>query len=172
MMNDTTNINLNDLPVTLEEDEAMLAMEQARLPHKEGWDNAAPETPALPIQDLALMSSLIHTFTKHIETLVDQRFAALVESHRTLALMDENMRDAITEMIDDKIGEHEYDKDHKNDADIETEVSNHVEYFLRQGDHQFITERNLSEKVSDVLEEILEDRVREVIDNASVTISI
>lgn len=53
MMNDTTNINLNDLPVTLEEDEAMLAMEQARLPHKEGWDNAAPQTPALPIQDLA-----------------------------------------------------------------------------------------------------------------------
>lgn len=172
MMNDTTNINLNDLPVTLEEDEAMLAMEQARLPHKEGWDNAAPQTPALPIQDLALMSSLLHTFTKHIETFVDQRFAALVESHRTLALMDENMRDAITEMIDDKIAEHEADHPHKNDDDIETEVSNHVEYFLRQGNHQFIPERNLSEKVSDVLDEILEDRINAALSNASIEISI
>ena len=156
MMNDTTNQTnpIDDLHITMED-----------------GPTQTNETP-LPVHDYALMASLINTFTKHIERIVDQRFAALVESHRTLALMDESMRDAITEMIDDKIGEHEYDKDHKNDADIESEVGSHVEYFLRQGDHQFITERNLSEKVSDVLEEILEDRVREVIDNASVTISI
>lgn len=172
MMNDTTNINLNDLPVTLEEDEAMLAMEQARLPHKEGWDNAAPETPAKSIAEYALLGTVLQAVDSYIKAAVEKEFARLVEAHRTLALMDENMRDAITEMIDDKIAEHEADHPHKNDDDIETEVSNHVEYFLRQGDHQFITERNLSEKVSDVLEEILEDRVREVIDNANVTISI
>ena len=170
MMNDTTNQTnpIDDLHVTMEEDEAMFALEQAQ----QDATPTPPEAPPLPLQDYALMASLIRTFTKHIETLVDQRFAALVESHKTLALMDESMRDAITEMIDDKIGEHEYDKDHKNDDDIESEVSNHVEYFLRQGDHQFITERELSEKVSDVLDEVLEDRVRDVIDNATVNISI
>ena len=120
MMNDNT-VNLNDLPITLEEDEAMKALEKAKQD-----DTQTNETP-LPVHDYALMASLINTFTKHIERIVDQRFAALVESHQTMKLMDESMRDAITEMIDDKIGEHEYDKDHKNDADIESEVGSHVE---------------------------------------------
>ena len=156
MMNDTTNQTnpIDDLHITMEDEPTQ-----------------TNETP-LPLKELGLLGDLMRILTRHVETLVDQRFAALVESHRTLALMDESMRDAITEMIDDKIGEHESDHEHKNDDDIESEVSNHVEYFLRQGDHQFITERELSEKVSDVLDEVLEDRVRDVIDNATVNISI
>lgn len=154
MMNDNT-ANSPILHITMEED----------------TNTPTNETP-LPVHDYALMASLINTFTKHIERIVDQRFAALVESHQTMKLMDESMRDAITEMIDDKIGEHEYDKDHKNDADIESEVGSHVEYFLRQGDHQFVTERELSEKVSDVLDEILSDRINEALSNASIEIRI
>lgn len=155
MMNDTTNQTnpIDDMHITMEDAPTQ----------PEGY----PTTP-----EYTLMASLIRTFTKHIETLVDQRFAALVESHRTLALMDESMRDAITEMIDDKIGEHEYDNYHKNDADIESEVSNHVEYFLRHGNHQFITERELIEKVSYVLDEMLEERLNDVPSNATVSISI
>ena len=170
MMNDTTNQAnpIDDLHVTMEEDEAMFALEQAQ----QDATPTPPEAPPLPVHDYALMASLINTFTKHIERIVDQRFAALVESHRTLALMDESMRDAITEMIDDKIGEHESDHEHKNDDDIESEVSNHVEYFLRQGNHQFITERELGEKVSDVLDEILQDRINDALSNASIEISI
>ena len=152
MMNDTANSPLN---ITMHEDTT----------------NPANETP-LPVHDYALMASLINTFTKHIERIVDQRFAALVESHRTLALMDESMRDAITEMIDDRVCAHEDSHEHKNDDDIESEVSNHVEYFLRQGKHQFITERELGEKVSEVLDEILEDRINASLSNASIEISI
>ena len=166
MMNDTTNSNLNDLPVTLEEDEAMQALEQAK---QDG--TPTNETP-VPLQDFAFMAGIVKVLNNYIETLVDQRFAALVESHKTLALMDESMRDAITEMIDDRIGDHETGFEHKNDEDIETEVSNHVEYFLRQGDHQFVTERELSEKVSDVLDEILEERLNDALSNASIEISI
>lgn len=166
MMNDTTNINLNDLPITMEEDEAMQALEKAKQD-----DTQTNETP-VPLQDFAFMAGIVKVLNNYIETLVDQRFAALVESHKTLALMDESMRDAITEMIDDRVCAHEDSHEHKNDDDIESEVSNHVEYFLRQGDHQFITERELSEKVSDVLDEILEERLNAALSNATIDISI
>ena len=156
MMNDTTNQTnpIDDLHITMED-----APTQTN------------ETP-LPLKELGLLGDLMRILTRHVETLVDQRFAALVESHKTLALMDESMRDAITEMIDDRVCAHEDSHEHKNDDDIESEVGSHVEYFLRQGDHQFVTERELSEKVSDVLDEILEDRIRDTIDNATVSISI
>ena len=156
MMNDTTNQTnpIDDLHITMED-----------------GPTQTNETP-LPVHDYALMASLINTFTKHIERIVDQRFAALVESHQTMKLMDESMRDAITEMIDDRVCAHEDSHEHKTDDDIESEVSNHVEYFLRQGNHQFITERELSEKVSDVLDEILEERLNDALSNATVSISI
>ena len=159
MMNDTTNHTtpIDDLHITMEED--------TNTP-------TPPEAPPLPVHDYALMASLINTFTKHIERIVDQRFAALVESHQTMKLMDDNMQLAIANLIDDRIHEHESDHEHKNDDDIESEVSNHVEYFLRQGNHQFITERELSEKVSDVLDEILEERLNDALSNATVNISI
>lgn len=152
MMNDTAN---NPLNITMHEDTT----------------NPTNETP-LPVHDYALMASLINTFTKHIERIVDQRFAALVESHQTMKLMDENMQLAIANLIDDRIHEHESDHEHKNDEDIENEVSNHFDYYMRQGNHDFITERNLSEKVGDVLDEILNDRINDALSNASIEISI
>lgn len=164
--NTTTNPTpINDLPVTMEENEAMQALEKAQ-------HATQPEAPPLPLQDYAFMAALIRTFTKHIETLVDQRFAALVESHRTLALMNEDLEEQIIGMIDDRIDDHESHHEHKTDADIESEVAHHVEYFMRQGDHDFITERQLSEKISDVLDEILSDRINASLSNASIEISI
>ena len=134
--------------------------------------NQPDETP-LPMQDYALMAALIATFTRHIETLVDQRFAALVESHKTLALMDENMQLAIANLIDERIGEHESDKAHPSDSDIESEVNEGIERYVRFGSHDFfITESRLSEKVSDVLDEILDDRIRNALDNATISISV
>lgn len=164
MMNDTT-ASLNNLPVTMEEDEAMLALEKAR------QDAPTNETP-LPVHDYALMASLIGTFTKHIERIVDQRFAALVESHQTMKLMDDDMRESIAQMIEYRIECHEHDNEHKTDEDIENEVSNHFDYYMRQGNHDFITERNLSEKVGDVLDDIIEDRINAALSNASIEISI
>lgn len=153
MMNDTTNNadpnDPNDLPVTMGEDGAML-----------------------PLKELGFLGDLMRILTRHVETLVDQRFAALVESHRTLALMDEGLRDAITEMIDDRVCAHEDSHEHKTDFDIESEVSEHFGYLVRQGQHDFVTERQLSEKISDVLDEVLEGRIRDTIDNATVSISI
>ena len=156
MMNDTTNQTnpIDDLHITMED-----------------GPTQTNETP-LPLKELGLLGDLMRILTNHIETLVDQRFAALVESHRTLKLMDEGLQRAITEMIDDRVCAHEDSHEHKTDDEIESEVSNHFDYYMRQGNHDFITERNLSEKVSDVLDEILEDRVRDVVDNASISISI
>ena len=135
-------------------------------------DKAETNEAPIPIKDFALLGTMLKALTDHIERVVDRRFAALVESHQTMKLMDENMQLFVANLIDDRIHEHEQDHEHKTDEDIETEVSNHVEYFLRQGDHQFITERDLSEKVSDVLDEVLEDRVRDLLDGASISVSL
>ena len=160
-MYNIVNNDLNNLPITMEEDEAMQALEKAM------QETAKPEAPALPMQDYALMASLISTFTKHIETLVDQRFAALVESHKTLKLMDEEMQLAIANLIDDRIHEHESDKDHFDEGEIEY----HVDHQIRNSS-EIVSEKRVEEIVSDALDEILEDRVRDLLSNASVEISV
>ena len=56
--------------------------------------------------------------------------------------------------------------------DMLVETKFHAMLQNRQGSHEFITERQLSEKVGDVLDEILDDRVSELLDNATVSINV
>lgn len=154
-MNDNHNPADTPMPITMVEE-----------------TNEAP----MPLRELGVLGDLMRILTRHVETLVDQRFAALVESHKTLALMDENMKDAITEMIDDAIetalDRHTDDSPHHSEGDIESTVSDHFEYLIRQGNHELVTERQLSEKVGDVLDEILSDRINDALSGASIEISV
>lgn len=171
MMNETNqNPAINDMPITLEEDEAMLALEQARLPKKEGWDNAQPETAGIPIQDFALLGTMLKALTDHIERVVERQFAALVENHKTLALMDDSMRTAITEMIDDRIHEHEQDNDHWTVEALDSNTEAFMDSYMRQS--EYVTEGRLADKVSDLLEDILEDRMQSLLNNASIEINL
>lgn len=124
-------------------------------------------TAGIPIQDFALLGTMLKALTDHIERVVERQFAALVESHRTLKLMDEEMQLAIANLIDDRIHEHESDKDHLDEGEIEY----HVDHQIRNSS-EIVSEKRVEEIVSDALEEILEDRVRDILSNASIDINL
>jgi len=121
---------------------------------------------------LPLINMLLATFEKHIDMLVETKFHAMMQNRQALTLLDDALADKIEAMVKDAIEEHESDYAHPSDEDIENEVDHHLEHFVRQGSHEFITERQLSEKVSDVLDEILDDRINQALSGASIEITV
>lgn len=121
---------------------------------------------------LPLINMLLATFEKHIDMLVETKFHAMMQNRQALTLLDEALADKIEALIADAIDNHESHCAHPSDEDIENEVDHHLEHFVRQGSHEFITERQLSEKVSDVLDEILDDRINSALSGATVEISV
>ncbi len=124
------------------------------------------------LQSVALVAALLAPLNAHIQRIVEDKFNEMVENLKVMQLMDDNLKETITEMIDDKISEHTDNEPHKNDGDIESEVDHLVEAYLRQGNHGFVTERELSEKVTDTLDEVLEEKVQALLNNASVEITL
>ncbi len=135
-------------------------------------DGPAPEPEVEHHVALPLINMLLATFEKHIDMLVETKFAQLVQNHKTLSLMDDVLEDKISNMIAEVLEAHENDCAHPSDEDIENEVDQHLEHFVRQGSHAFITERQLSEKVGDVLVEILDDRINQALSGASIEITV
>lgn len=127
---------------------------------------ATKEDPAMP----ALMHVLLAAFEKHVDMLVETRFAALVESHKTLALMDENMRKAIAEMIDDRLDDHTNAHEHWTEEQLDNNTEAYLDSYMRNND--YITENQLAEKVGDVLDDVLSEKLESLLDGASVSISI
>lgn len=147
-MND--NLNENAMPITMED------------------TTPEPEHHVSP----SLINVFLTAFEKHIDMLVETKFNAMLQNKMALTLLDEALADKIEAMVADAIDEHENDHAHPSDEDIENEVDHHLEHFVRQGSHEFITERELSEKVSDVLDEILDDRINSALSGATVEISV
>lgn len=142
-------------------------------------DNNTPSTTPSPIQaqipdlqSVALIAALLAPLNAHIQRIVETKFNEMVANLKVMQLMDDNLKETITEMIDDKISEHTDNAPHKDDGDIESEVDHLVEAYMHQGNHGFVTERELSEKVTDTLDEVLEERVQELLSNASVEITL
>lgn len=129
--------------------------------------NATPPTPVKPIAEYALLGTVLQAIDGYIKAVVEREFARLIEAKKTLALMDEGLRDAITEMIDDKISEHEREKDHIDEGDMEYQI----DHYLRNS-NEVVSERRVGEIVNDALEEVLEDRINDALSNATVSISI
>lgn len=120
----------------------------------------------------SLINVFLSAFEKHIDMLVETKFHAMLQNRQALTLLDEALADKIEAMMVEAIGKHEYSCSHPSDEDVESEVSQHLEHFVRQGSHEFITERQLSEKVSDVLVEILDDRINQALSGASIEITV
>lgn len=127
---------------------------------------ATKEDPAMP----ALMHVLLAAFEKHVDMLVETRFAALVESHKTLALMDDGMKTAISLMIDEAIENHEAEQDHWTEEQLDHNTEAFMDSWARNND--YITENQLAEKVGDVLDDVLSEKLESLLDGASVSISI
>lgn len=133
-------------------------------------DKAETNEAPIPIKDFALLGTMLKALTDHIERVVDRRFAALVESHKTLALMDDGMKTAISLMIDEAIENHEAEQDHWTEEQLDHNTEAFMDAWARNND--YITENQLAEKVGDVLDDVLSEKLESLLDGASVSISI
>lgn len=133
-------------------------------------DKAETNEAPIPIKDFALLGTMLKALTDHIERVVDRRFAALVENHKTLALMDDDMKTAISLMIDEAIENHEAEQDHWTEEQLDHNTEAFMDAWARNND--YITENRLDEKVSDVLDDVLQEKLESLLDNATVNISI
>lgn len=124
------------------------------------------------LQSVALIAALLAPLNAHIQRIVETKFNEMVANLKVMQLMDDSLKETITEMIDDKISEHTDNAPHKGDGDIEEDVTHQFDYLVRHGDHGFVTERELSEKVTDTLDEVLEEKVQALLNNASVEITL
>ncbi len=161
MMNDTTNTT--PLPITMHEDDAQ-----------------PQQTPLFDPNLLNFYTAkLYEQLYSHIERLVERRFNQLVDNTKALSLMDEELKNTITELIDDAISNHEnnYDHDSFTTADnvsdqITDEVDTHIANFLHHANHDLVTEDKVAELVRDAMSEEFDEMLESKLDNATISISL
>ncbi len=103
------------------------------------------------------------TIRKYLHRIVETKFNELLQNTKALSLMDEGLRVCITEMIDDRIGEHEMEKDHYNEEDIITMAADEVRDQINTQD--VMTKRNMQVYMNDYLNEELDGLVDTAVDN-------
>lgn len=110
-----------------------------------------------------LTARLFESIRPHIEELVQRTFDRLVQNTKALSLMDEALREYITEQIDDRISEHESDKDHIDEEDIRTYAADEARDVIRNED--VMTKDNMETYINDYLDEELDGRIEMVLDS-------
>jgi hypothetical protein len=120
-----------------------------------------------------LLWKLINTFNQHVNELVEKKINDIMQSHATMALIDEKTEDRIVELIEDRIREHESDNDHVDRDEVNDTVATHiahtdfsdtirrsVEEIINDGD--YATEERVEELIG---EHDFEESVKEVLRN-------
>jgi hypothetical protein len=102
-------MNLNDTPITMDE----------------------PQQPVHAVHH-ALIDALLSQFTKHIDMLVETKFAAMLANRNALTLMDDEMYKRIEVMIDYAITEHEGSSDHLDEANVEQTAADTARETLKE----------------------------------------
>lgn len=173
---------MNDNNLTAQE-KATLAT--ALLPQRP--DNTTPlhvtmheEAPVEHAQDYPMVAMLLDMLTKmekHIDMLVETKFNHLVANTKALSLMDEGLKESITEMIDEAIGAHCNFYDHSDITStdevsdiIASEIDDHISRYLSHHEHDLVSESRLAELVRDTLDEQLDEAIERKIDNATISI--
>lgn len=142
--------------------------------------NETNQTEGITMQETkeeALQARLIYdvltAFDKYVNKLVERRFQDMVENTKALKLMDDGLKVAIAEMVDDKLDEH--NADHMTEDDLDR--------YMRRLD--IITESRAYEIARDVIAEDvdvdndietwadnnLEDKIKEVLSEATLSVS-
>jgi hypothetical protein len=131
----------------------------------------APEWVEVMSQFDAMFSAVVKYATPLIERMVEQRFAKLVENSATMRLLDETTTDKIIELINQRMDDHERSYDHEQYDDYDRtldRLSSDVEDLERNS-----TDRDaVQEMVSDYLNENLSDEVNNLLQNATIEVSV
>ena len=127
-------------------------------------DNTTPTPNETISENHDLLWKLINTFNQHVNELVDRRVNEIMQSHATMALIDEKTEDRIVELIEDRIREHESDNDHVDRDEVNDTVATHIAHT----DFSDTIRRSVEEIINDG-DYATEERVTEMIDEADIT---
>jgi hypothetical protein len=143
--------------------------------------NDTTTTPATPNELLSenhdLLYKLLAVIETHVNQLVERRVNDIMQSHATLALIDEKMEDRLREIAKELVDEHESDNDHATGDDVRdtvaTEINEHdfsssikqaVYEILSDGD--YATEERVEEMLAEHEADIdIEEKVKDVLRN-------
>ncbi len=126
-------------------------------------------TPADDVTTLAM--ALMGGLMPIINRMVEQRFAALVENAATMRLLDETTTDKIIELINQRMDDHERSYDHEQYDDYDRtldRLSSDVEDLERNT----LDRDAVGEMVGDYLGEHLSDEVNNLLQNATIEVSV
>ena len=135
-------------------------------------------TPATPNELLSenhdLLYKLLAVIENHVNELVEKKVNDIMQSHATMALIDEKTEDRLREIAADLITEHEGDYSHESRDDIGEMISTAIAYtdfgpqvkqaveeILSDGD--YVTEDRVVDIVTDEID--FEEKVKEVLRN-------
>ena len=169
---------MNDTQITITTDPNQIAaLIEADIQAQENQAmnlNPTPEptttpTPADDVTTLAM--ALMGGLMPIINRMVEQRFAALVENAATMRLLDETTTDKIIELINQRMDDHERSYDHEQYDDYDrtlVRLSSDVEDLERNT----LDRDAVGEMVSDYLNENLSDEVNNLLQNATIEVSV
>ena len=129
------------------------------------------EQPLGSLTEHRMLGATLNALSGYIKALVEKEFARLVESHRTLALMDENMKTAIAEMIDDRVCAHEDSYEHWTEDAIDSNIGAYLDSYMRNST-DYITENRVMEILRDTMSEEIDEIVERKLDGASISITL
>jgi hypothetical protein len=127
-----------------------------------------------PTQHQVLMDSIGKYLLGMIEGIVERKVAEIMQSHATMALIDEKTEDRIREIAADLITTHEGDYDHPGNDDISDTVDAHINghdfsHNIKEtveaifSDCDYVTEDRVVDIVTDEID--FEEKVKEVLRN-------
>lgn len=125
------------------------------------------------------LDAIIQLLSEHIDMLVETKFNQLVANTKALSLMDEELKNTITELIDDAISVHNDKYDHDDfvttnhvSNQINDETDEQIDHYLRHARHNLVTEDKVAELVRDALDEQLDEAIENKLENATLSISL
>ena len=132
------------------------------------------QAPVAQVTPYQLMDTLGKVLFAHIEALVEAKVNDIMQSHATMALIDEKTEERIREIAKDLMDEHESDYEHNSTDDISDTVATYVhnidladkvKYAVQEcmSDGDYVTEDRVVDIVTDEID--FEEKVKEVLRN-------
>jgi hypothetical protein len=134
---------------------------------------AVEDRHATKLEAVTLLTKLLAVFNEHIDQQVERKVNEIMQSHATLALIDEKTEERIRGIAGDLIAEHEADHDHESRDDISDTVATHIAHHdfsdtIRRSVEEIISDGDYptEERVQEMMDDIdLEEKVKEVLRN-------
>jgi hypothetical protein len=135
---------------------------------------AVEDRHATKMEAVTLLPKLLAVFNEHIDQQVERKVNDIMQSHATMALIDEKMEDRLRDIAKEVMDEHEGDYSHLSNDDVHEEISTQfahtdfspqirqaVEEIISDGD--YVTEDRVVDIVTDEID--FEEKVKEVLRN-------